>query len=165
MRDWREQTHQFSFHMYLELWIPKSLDSCKNIWNTKKEPVLSTVATCCAVRDKLQHKLQDTKILVIGNLSCPSSLGLTSGREVVRAGVERGSSQAGSGSREANWQEAMGQNGLCKDQGAKQKTNTRKDTGCVQGDLPRWQLRGEATKGKRRKQKSPFPLNPHPFSH
>lgn len=67
---------------------------------------------------------------------------------------------AGSVSREAKWQEAMGFNSLCKDRGAGER-ETGKNIGCVQWDLPRWWLRGELAKSNSRKQDSPSPLNPN----
>lgn len=149
MRGWEEETHPSSFHVYLELWIPKSFGHLWKHAEHKTEPV------CLLLLPSMQWELNcSIKRRTSKSWSLGIGAGLTSGRGIVRVGVERGNSLADTVSTEAKWQAVMGQNCLRKDQGG--KTNIWKDTGCVEGDLPIWQLRGQATKGKRRNQNSPF---------
>lgn len=112
----------------------------------KTESVLFTVATFHAVRAKL-----------LKSWSLGIGAGLTSGRGLVTAGVERGSSLEDNVNTEAKWQQVTGQNYLYKDWGQVKDKHIERYRVCGGGPA---HMGVEGTSNKWQKEKSKLPLSP-----
>lgn len=152
MRDWEEETHPPSFHIHLELWIPKNLDTCENMWNTKQS------LCCLLLLPSMQWELNcSIKHRTSKSWSLGTGAGLTSGRRLVRAGVKRGSSLEDNVNTEAKWQEVMGQKYLYKDQGQVKDKHMERYRVCGGGPA---HMAVEGTRNKWQKEKSKLFLSP-----
>lgn len=153
MRDW-EETHPPSFYIHLELWIPKSLDSCENMWNTKQS------LCCLLLLPSMQWELNSSikcrtlKSWSLGNWSWTHQW--------------EGSSQSRGGKGEQfgrqckHWgkmTKVIGQNHLCKDLEA----SKRQTYGKIQGNCPYGSWGDKQQKAKGEIKTLPFPSTLMPF--